>query len=83
MLSGAGFGDDARLLHAPRQQGLTDAVVDLVRTGMVQIFATRHASYDAKNRHGLSEEIDLGESPAEAWANFLADLKAGSAKVAS
>jgi hypothetical protein len=39
VLAGAGFGDDARLAHAARQQGLADHVVDLVRAGVVQVFA--------------------------------------------
>ncbi|MNQ89294.1 hypothetical protein D3C85_1046000 [compost metagenome] len=37
--AGAGLGDDAFLAHAPRQQDLADAVVDLVRAGVVQLFA--------------------------------------------
>ena len=37
MLARAGLGDDARLAHALRQQYLPDAVVDLVRAGMVQL----------------------------------------------
>ncbi len=39
VLAGAGFGDDPRLAHALGQQGLADAVVDLVRAGMVEVFA--------------------------------------------
>jgi hypothetical protein len=39
VLAGAGLGDHARLAHAPRQQRLADAVVDLVRAGVVQVFA--------------------------------------------
>ena len=34
-----GFGDDARLAHAPGQQDLADAVVDLVRPRVEQVFA--------------------------------------------
>ena len=37
MLPGAGLGDDALLAHAPGQQQLPDHVVDLVRTGMIEI----------------------------------------------
>src|SRR5690606_16509641 len=33
MLASAGLGDDARLAHAPREHGLADHVVDLVRAG--------------------------------------------------
>ncbi len=34
-----GLGDDARLTHALGQQNLAHGVVDLVRTGVVQVFA--------------------------------------------
>src|SRR5690606_14320637 len=37
--AGAGLGDDALLAHALGQQDLADAVVDLVRAGVVQLFA--------------------------------------------
>ena len=39
VLAGAGLGDHARLAHAPREQRLADAVVDLVRAGVVQVLA--------------------------------------------
>ena len=39
MHAGAGLGDDALLAHAPRQQDLADAVVDLVRAGVIELFA--------------------------------------------
>ena len=39
VLPGAGFGDDAALAHALGQQSLADHVVDLVRAGVVQVFA--------------------------------------------
>ncbi|MND30601.1 hypothetical protein D3C80_211340 [compost metagenome] len=39
MHAGAGLGDDALLAHALGQEDLADAVVDLVRAGMVQLFA--------------------------------------------
>ena len=39
MLAGAGLGDDARLAHAPGEQRLADAVVDLVGAGVVEVFA--------------------------------------------
>jgi hypothetical protein len=34
------------------------------------------ASYDAKNRHNLPADIDMGTSGQEAWANFTAALNA-------
>ncbi|MCY1374790.1 hypothetical protein D9M69_621530 [compost metagenome] len=39
MLAGTGLGDDALLAHAPGEHGLADDVVDLVRTGVVEVFA--------------------------------------------
>ncbi len=39
VLPRAGLGDDAFFAHAPRQQRLTQAVVDFVRAGVQQIFA--------------------------------------------
>ena len=39
VLAGAGFGDDAPLAHAPGQQRLAQAVVDLVRAGVQQVLA--------------------------------------------
>lgn len=41
------------------------------------LYTQRHAAFDAKNRCGLPEEIEMGESPAEAWQNFIAAVKAG------
>ncbi len=41
------------------------------------LYVERHAAYDAKNRHGLSETIVMGESPQEAWDNFKSALTAG------
>lgn len=41
------------------------------------LYSTRSAAYDAKNRHGLPEEIDCGGSYIETWENFVAALKAG------
>jgi len=34
-----GLGDDARLAHAPREQDLAKAVVDLVRAGVIEVLA--------------------------------------------
>ena len=39
MLSGAGFGDDARFAHASRQQNLAQRVIDFVRARVQKIFA--------------------------------------------
>ena len=39
VLAGAGLGDDPALAHAPRQQGLAEHIVDLVRAGVVELVA--------------------------------------------
>src|SRR5690606_25993232 len=38
MLARAGFGNNALFAHFACQQNLSDAIVDLVRTGVVQVF---------------------------------------------
>jgi hypothetical protein len=44
------------------------------------MYTERHAAYDAKNRLGLTPEIEMGSSPSEAWTNFLGAIKAGRGK---
>jgi hypothetical protein len=39
VLACAGLGDDARLAHAHREQDLPEAVVDLVRPGVIELVA--------------------------------------------
>lgn len=51
------------------------------RTRMM--YAQKTVAYDAKNRHGLPEEIEMGDSGAEAWNNLSAALKAGRKAVAA
>lgn len=41
------------------------------------LYTQPQGAFDAKNRFGLPEEIEMGDSPAEAWANFSAALKQG------
>lgn len=41
------------------------------------LYTQRHAAYDGKNRHGLPSEIEMGDSGADAWANFLKAMKGG------
>lgn len=48
------------------------------RGGQQRVFyTTHHAAYDAKHRHGLPEEIEMGDSGKEAWDNFIAAIKSG------
>ncbi len=39
------------------------------------MYTVRHAAYDAKNRAGLPEEIDMGTTGKEAWTNFIEAMK--------
>lgn len=41
------------------------------------LHAEYDAAYDAKNRHGLPQEIDMGDSASEAWENLSTALRAG------
>ena len=43
------------------------------------LYTEHHATYEAKNRHGLPTEIDLGSNAAEGWNNFAAAMKAARA----
>ena len=40
------------------------------------LYTQQRPAFDAKNRMGLPEEIDMGSSANEAWGNFSAALKA-------
>jgi hypothetical protein len=60
MLAGAGFRDHARLAHASRQEGLADAVVDLVRPGVVEVFSLQvdlSAAEQARPALGVIDRI--------------------------
>ena len=59
VLAGARLGDDARLAHAARQQDLAEAVVDLVRAGVIELVAL---------------EVDLGAGPAAGGRRNLAQV---------
>src|SRR5215469_2729891 len=56
VLSGSGFGDDAVLTHAAREQGLSDTVVDLVRAGVEEVFALE---VDLGALQGLGETFGI------------------------
>jgi hypothetical protein len=43
------------------------------------LYTERTAAYDAGNRIGLPPEIEMGDSAAQAWANFTEAIKAGRA----
>lgn len=39
------------------------------------LYCNPRAHFDAGNRHGLPDEVECGQGPQEAWANFLAAFK--------
>lgn len=41
------------------------------------MYCSQDASMVAKNRLGLPDEIEMGDSPQQGWANFVAALKVG------
>lgn len=46
------------------------------RSAQVRVmYTTRHAAYDAKHRHGLPDDIAMGNSGSEAWSNFMQAIK--------
>lgn len=55
-----------------------DAKKAKAKGGKTRVLYTEHdAAWDAKNRHGLPEEIEMGVSGSEAWSNFVNAMKAG------
>lgn len=72
------FGNYEVALTAVQENKKTGAAHGKAKGGNVRVMYTeRHASYDAKNRLGLPEEIEMGNSPEEAWGNFMKALKNG------
>ncbi len=48
------------------------------RGGNTRVFHTDYdAAFDAKNRHGLPSEIDMGDSASEAWQNVSTAIREG------
>jgi hypothetical protein len=43
------------------------------------LYTVRHDAYDAKNRLNLPPDIEMGDSPAEGFQNFMDAIKAGRA----
>jgi len=41
------------------------------------MYCTNHASYEAKNRHNLPDEIPMGDSGVSAWTNLINAIKEG------
>ena len=63
VLAGAGLGDDPRLAHADGEQDLADAIVDLVRAGMVEFVALEIDFRAVAGRRALADRLGqpLGE----------------------
>lgn len=72
------FGNFEVVMTAVQENKKTGASRGKAVGGNIRMMYTeRHASYDAKNRLGLKTEIEMGESAAQGWANFVAALKEG------
>ena len=54
MLARAGFRDNARLAHSDGEQDLPDAIVDLVRAGVIQLVALEP---DLRAAHGFGQPL--------------------------
>jgi hypothetical protein len=65
VLAGAGFGDDAGLAHAPREQNLADGVVDFVRAGVEEVFALKINFRAAELARETLGEVERGGASAE------------------
>ena len=76
VLAGAGLGDDALLAHAPGQQDLAEHVVDLVRAGVVQVFALEVDLGAAAMLGEALGEIERA-GPADIMLQVLAHLARG------
>ena len=74
MLARAGLGDDALLAHAPGEQRLPQAVVDLVRAGVQQVFALE---VDARAAESLAQP--LGEIQRRGTAGVVRSRSSSSA----
>lgn len=72
------FGNFETTVQVPGRAGS-----DMTKKGKGQggsirmLYTQRTAAYDAKNRLGLPEEIEMGNSSAEGWANLLSAIKEG------
>ena len=65
------FGNFEAVVNTKRTGDTKGKAVDTVRV----MHTERGPAFDAKNRLGLSAEIEMGASADEAWANFSAELK--------
>jgi len=62
-------------------KGEQEAKKAKAKGGKARILYTEHeAAFDAKNRHSLPAEIEMGSSGSEAWSNFVSAMKAGQQK---
>ena len=73
MLTRAGFGDDALLSHALGEQSLAEAVVDLVRAGVQQVFALQ---IDLRAAQFLGEPFAQETAASDGRQNSAADRPA-------
>ncbi|MCZ2076570.1 MAG: ATP-binding protein [Bryobacterales bacterium] len=72
------FGNFDVSISAVQENKKTGAQKGKGKGGKIRVlYCEQDASMVAKNRLGLPSEIEMGSSPAEAWANFMAAVKQG------
>src|SRR5580693_3284614 len=71
VLARSGFGDDARFPHFHREQTLTNRVVDLMRTGVQQIFALEIDARAAKLLREARSELQRRRASREILEEIL------------
>jgi hypothetical protein len=64
------FGNFQVTVNTKKAGDAKGKAVDKFRT----LYTERGPAFDGKNRMGMPPEIDMGENPDEAWANFKASL---------
>src|SRR5712692_1793606 len=65
VLTGAGFRDDAWLAHAHGEQALAQAVIDLVRAGVKQVFALQKDAWAAEVSRQARRKLQRRGTPGE------------------
>src|SRR5262249_9591073 len=73
VLACASLCDDARLAHAPRQQDLAHAIIDLVRAGVIELVALE-IDFGAAETPGQPSSKIRGRGPADIVVEELVEL---------
>jgi hypothetical protein len=63
-----------RVVHASKDKGEKRAKASM---GGRYMATECDAAFDAKNRHGLTGDIEMGDGPKDAWENFITAIREG------